>query len=232
MDFFATLLLSVIALVIGVLLGLLLSGLRSSKNDEEDVAQGDLEAVAGLWRDPETGRPVVEAGGKVFRTPEEMNEGERQLLEAAADELRRWSGSNETAEIVQKSSTVSGPAGPEATGELRQAGESGRGSLQPTPVGSLNPFKIFGDALKPAREAAADPGAQSIVLQIDEILQDRLKNSSLDGRGIQLLDLPGQGMAVKVGLENYGSVEDVPDPEIREAIQQAVSEWESRMKGK
>jgi hypothetical protein len=34
-------------------------------------------------------------------------------------------------------------------------------------------------------------------------------------------------MIVQVGLESYGTVEEVPDPEVQAAIRQAVADWEA-----
>ena len=230
MEFTATLLLAFIALAIGVLLGLLFSGLRGSKKKSAEPGDTNLDVVAGLWRDRETGQLAAAVGEKIFRSPDEMNQGERELLVAAAAELRKWSEIPRPAEAGERISTPDAPAGRE--GRLYRAGEGWRADRQPAPANSLNPFKIFGAALNPGNPQGTAPGSQSIVLQIDEILQEKLKNSSLEGHGIRLVELPGRGMAVVVGLQRYDSIEEVPDPEIREAIRQATSEWESRMMGK
>jgi hypothetical protein len=73
--------------------------------------------------------------------------------------------------------------------------------------------------------------AKSIAAQIDEILQHKLANSALDHipaerRAIRLIELPGKGMVVMVGMDRYEGVEKVPDPEIRSVIREAVEEWE------
>jgi hypothetical protein len=43
------------------------------------------------------------------------------------------------------------------------------------------------------------------------------------------MELPGRGMMVMVGLDQYEGVEKVPDPEIRSLIREAVEEWEKRL---
>ena len=75
---------------------------------------------------------------------------------------------------------------------------------------------------------------KSIAAQIDEILQEKLESSSLDHlpierRAIRLMELPGKGMMVMVGLDQYEGVEKVPDPEIRSLIREAVEAWEKRL---
>jgi hypothetical protein len=74
-----------------------------------------------------------------------------------------------------------------------------------------------------------EPPPRSIAAQIDEILQEMLENSALASRGIRLMELPGKGMVVMVGLNQYEGVEAVPDDEIRQLIRNAVAEWERRV---
>jgi hypothetical protein len=70
--------------------------------------------------------------------------------------------------------------------------------------------------------------AKTIVAQIDEILQDMLVNTPMADRKIRLLEMPNQGVVVKVGLDQYPGIEAVPDQEIRNLIRQAVSTWEAK----
>lgn len=70
---------------------------------------------------------------------------------------------------------------------------------------------------------------KSIAGQIDEILQEMLEESPLNASAIRLLELPGKGMVVMVGLDQYDGVDAVPDPEIRNLIRAAVAEWERRV---
>jgi hypothetical protein len=70
----------------------------------------------------------------------------------------------------------------------------------------------------------------SIAAQVNQILQQKLKGSSLESRGILLMELPGQDLVVMIGLDKYDSVSAVPDDEIRTVIQSAVNEWLERSK--
>ena len=83
----------------------------------------------------------------------------------------------------------------------------------------------------PASTAKSDrPAAptNSIVGQIDSILQERLAGTPLEGRGIFLAQSPEGGVNVYVGLTRYNGVDDVPDAEIKAAIRAAISEWEDK----
>ena len=68
----------------------------------------------------------------------------------------------------------------------------------------------------------------SVAAQVDSILQLRLLNTPLADRGIRLQPLPKGGVLVGVGANQYASVDDVPEEEIRLVIRSAIAEWESR----
>jgi hypothetical protein len=89
----------------------------------------------------------------------------------------------------------------------------------------MGPIDLLARSISPeARPVTRGP--QSIVAQIDEILQSKLADSPLAERGIRLMELPTKGLVVMVGLQQYEEVDAVPDPEIRALIRQSVDEWE------
>lgn len=94
-------------------------------------------------------------------------------------------------------------------------------SLPPQPP----PAARAGTTAKEDRPVAP---ANSIVGQIDSILQNRLAGTPLEDRGIFLAQSPEGGVAVFVGLTRYNGIDDVPDPEIKAAIRAAISEWENK----
>lgn len=71
-------------------------------------------------------------------------------------------------------------------------------------------------------------GPTTMVGQIDEILQTNLADSSLANRAIRLMESPGGGVVVMVGLDKYDGVGDVPDPQVQAAIRAAIAEWEKK----
>ena len=92
----------------------------------------------------------------------------------------------------------------------------------------LNPINVLVRAVQADMVKHPAPEDKSIVMQIDEILQERLEGSPLKQRGIRLAELPDKSMAVWVGLEKYTGVDAVPDEEIKELIRLCVAEWERR----
>ena len=79
-----------------------------------------------------------------------------------------------------------------------------------------------------AKEDRPAAPANSIVAQIDAILQAHLVGSPLADRGVFLTQSPEGGVNVFVGLTRYTGVEDVPDAEVKAAIRAAISEWENK----
>lgn len=68
----------------------------------------------------------------------------------------------------------------------------------------------------------------SIVQQIDTILQARLADTPLAGRGIRLQESTEGAVEVMVGVQKFFSVDEVTDDSIRAAIRAAIAEWEEK----
>lgn len=79
-----------------------------------------------------------------------------------------------------------------------------------------------------AKEDRPSAAANSIVGQIDAVLQERLAGTSLEERGIFLAQSPEGSVNVYVGLTRYSGIDEVPDPEIKAAIRAAIAEWENK----
>jgi len=79
-----------------------------------------------------------------------------------------------------------------------------------------------------SKEDRPSAPANSIVTQIDAILQARLAGTPLEGRGVFLTQSPEGGVIVYVGLTRYTGVDEVPDAEVKAAIRAAIAEWENK----
>jgi hypothetical protein len=84
-----------------------------------------------------------------------------------------------------------------------------------------------GETIGVGAEAPKVPKRKSMIDEINEILRGMGREASGRLRGVRLVEGTGGSVRVYVGIENY-VLEDVPDPEVRRLIREAVQEWESR----
>jgi hypothetical protein len=81
---------------------------------------------------------------------------------------------------------------------------------------------------KSAKDDRPSAPANSIVGQIDAILQEQLAGTPLEEKGVFLTQSPEGGVNVYVGLTRYIAIEDVPDEQIKAAIRAAIAQWEDK----
>lgn len=67
-----------------------------------------------------------------------------------------------------------------------------------------------------------------MISQINDILQARLADTPLAGRGIRLQESPEGGVIVLAGTQKFAGVDEVTDPEVKVAIQAAIGAWEKK----
>lgn len=66
----------------------------------------------------------------------------------------------------------------------------------------------------------------SVVDEVNDILQRKLHGSPKAGKGIHLMENHNKEIRFWVGLESYNDVSEIPDPDVRKLIDDAVKEWE------
>jgi hypothetical protein len=207
-----TIVLIVICIVIGALFGGLLGSL--GKKPDGGKEKGGRKALLKVWQDPQKSGLVVDMDGKEFSQSVQLNARQRsqlsQLILTLNDWLEARQGTQEPGERLRS----------------RQVTPIEPPLAEKTPRGlNLSPSNVLSNALKADVPRSQLP-TESIVGQIDAILQGKLKGSPLQGKAIRLMEVPGVGMVVMVGLERYDQVEQVPDRQIQAVIRAAVREWE------
>lgn len=80
----------------------------------------------------------------------------------------------------------------------------------------------------PAKDERPTAPANSIVGQIDTILQARIAGTPLEQRRVFLSQSPEGGVIVHIGFDKYFGVEEVPDIEIKSVLRAAIAEWEKK----
>lgn len=68
---------------------------------------------------------------------------------------------------------------------------------------------------------------QSMIEQINIILQQKLVESVSSLKGVRLIESSEGTVTVLIGVQSY-SIDEVPDPEVRQLIHEAVAAWEEK----
>jgi len=95
---------------------------------------------------------------------------------------------------------------------------------------SFNPIKSFVNYVQ-ADIPKLNDAPESIPDQINEILQDLIKETPLENKGILMADWPNRGVVFIVGVDVYDDIHKIPDSDIRFAIRTAVKKWEESQEG-
>jgi hypothetical protein len=225
-------LVGVICIVLGFFASVLLNTIR---DDETQVVEDDVQAPPGgkkgrytpivrLWRENKSGALIVESNGRSFVNALPLNDAQREEMERAAREFRGWLGM--------------GMVTPAATSEAESIASADSSQVisavgTPTPAASVPAVsqaqrKPGAGVIAPA--VVAQPVVplvtKSIVMQIEDILQDMIAVGPLANHGIHLYEDPMRGVMVSVGNDKYEGIDNVPDAEIKKTIRAAVAEWE------
>jgi hypothetical protein len=155
----------------------------------------------------------------VFHAPTEMTDDQKARFSRLLEVLQSWAK-----QPAEKPEADQAPQPGEA---MHVAVEDPQPGLDEKHI-SYNPIKVFTDAIG-VEVNKSKPTTLSIVAQVDEILQEKLENSPLAKRGISMRDSLDGGLLVWVGLKQYASIDEVPDPEIRQLLKESVEEWERRL---
>jgi hypothetical protein len=224
-DFLVPLLIiAIISVVIGFILGGLFSGLgkQPDKTPAQPAAR-DLTEVVRLWRDRRRGGLVVEAGGRIYRSASELNPAQQARMAQVFEAWRAWMG------LKVEAATEAPTAAPALSPVPAPSPVPVSPSADPVRAPGFRPVDVLARAI--TSDVKAPVQQKSIAAQIDEVLQEKLEGSPLKQRAIRLMELPGKGVVVMVGLDQYVGVDAVPEAEIRELIHSAVVEWERRVEG-
>jgi hypothetical protein len=218
-DLITLLLIAIISLGIGIAFGSLFAYAMLARRKEHQSEAGEppgLVETARVYRDAQHGATVLEVKGKQYHNPKDLDAGGRDFLEQQLLPLLAWVRPVEGSRI---------PAPDALSGKEPAAASS---SLEEGLKQTFNPLDVFARSLRTdvRKPSAPEP---SIAAQIDDILQEKLTGLPDEKRAIRLMELPGKGMVVMVGLDHYDGVDAVPDPEVRALIRECVAEWEQRM---
>lgn len=246
MDISLLILLAVILVAVAVLIGYLLGSVLGGKSAQPppQAHREGLERCISFYTDRQARRFILQIEGRTVESPHLLTENERRSLILLEQALRQWvsplpAASIQPTEDDRPEKAEKRDAGgamepqPRASTPLAPLSSplpEARTSSSPTETGAKKGVADWlAQALQPKTSAGEPP--RSIAMQVDEILQRKLQERGWGGRGIRLMELPHKGMVVLIGLDQYATVEEVPDPEIQTLIRASVREWETKMTG-
>ena len=217
-----------VSLLVGAAIGSLVVYLFTSRGGGQGAKTGDDDVVvlARFLRFKTGGRVIPEIGNKKFQSPAEMSEVQRDNFSRLLNQMQAWLGLEKETPVQVEARPHFPPS--ESFSTIAPPHPLMDEPVEPYRRPSINPIDTLARAIQ--TDVGKIPAApKSIVAQIDEVLQEKLAGTPLENRGISLLDHPGQGVLVRVGLDQYDGIDAVPDEEIRDLIRSAAAEWEKRV---
>lgn len=208
---------SIAIFFIGYLIGLVEAAIKQKNKDKKKTRKQEKELMEippaarqepkllSMHRDPSNDL-ILELEGETFSNKDKLAPEKRRLLVDLLVEVRPWletQGSTPAPSVAEKK--------PEPIRTEAQ-----------TATAKLPPASIVSPKITPV------PSDESIVSQINTVLQNRLVSSPLANQGIRLQESPSGGVCVYIGLNKYDGIDAVPDPEIQTFIRKAVAEWEEQ----
>ena len=225
MNIITTLFIYVVILCIGAAIGALIErALKRRTNPpappppplplakKNPLAEADDIEVLGAWR-TRNNKVWLDMDGTRLNDKADLQPGQYQRLVNLVLDLRPW------LETVRPAAAGTGPI-PQP---VRPSIPAPTTPPPPVQVDKKNGMPS-GEPIKPA------PVVESIIQQVDKVLQARLATSPFKDRGIQLVEGPGSIVIVKDGATGYEGIDAVPDPDIKTLIRQAVADWEKSQK--
>ncbi len=187
-----------------------------------------LQEELRIWRRIADRELVIEVHGKKADAPTALNREQLDQLGAVLQELSAWLGQGVSpANVEAATRTMRGAPGmvPPPSREALHAMEQ---VVPEVKRPSLNPVQLISNALRADVPKPGTGELRSLAMQVDEVLQEKLRGTPLELRGIKLVDGPNHDLLVQVGIQKFSGVDEVPDEEVRAVIREAVADWKKR----
>jgi hypothetical protein len=214
--------------------GVIERALKNRSNPPPSLTPSNKNILAGVddvevlsaWRTHDN-KVWLGMDGARLNDKTELQPGQFQRLLSLVLDLRPWL---ETAQAAApKPESVPEPPPPAAP--YTESAPQPLPPVAPVPAPTQPPVQAVNKKVVPVVEVTPPaPVLDSIIQQIDKVLQAKLETSPFKDRGIQLVEGPGGIVIVKDGINKYEGVDAIPDPEIKTLIRQAVTDWEKDAK--
>jgi hypothetical protein len=196
--------------------------LRLNSGEEVDAAE-----VMTIYRDVAEGGLVFQIGDRIHRNPP---------IDADSDFRRRLASTLREMQTGAAPAAVPSASGPISTPPMAAAPVSSTREMPPAGVtmpGDLPRFKLP-DTLEVQKRGRRRPPSEpipeiNIAQAIETYLQYKLMTGDdFPGRSIHVRTAQNGGLLIEVDGQLYEEISDVADPEVREYLQTAITEWQGR----
>lgn len=228
---------------------------QPKKQPPKEVVKEGFGEVARLWYSPAGKKLLVEMEGGHYKGFDALSKEQQAKALRLADLLKDWTVVEATPEpeampLAESAAYV--PIVPDRFGEEAESYEPPHKEIEYTDLFEeleesnpttepVNPFvsvleeepdlvSVLQQSLDEDETAtAAKPEINanlSITQQISAILDEMLTGTELADEGIKLMENEEHGVDVWVGVEKFTDIDEVPYPQVRQVIRDAVLRWE------
>ena len=243
-------LLLLLAALFGLFIGLLLSSLSSGKEGKRksqpppEILKEGYGEVARLWYSPGTKKILTEMDGGFYKSVNGLSGEQKAKLKRLIALLNEWLGAEPPVETTPQATVVENthyqPLPDPVSRENDDFYDKEEGATPvevavspflPTEEEEADVISELQQSLPPEDEeetgyTAPEAAEYTITQQINAILQEMLQTTDLADKGIRLEENPNHSVDVFVGAEKYSGIEEVPYPQVRSLIHEAVLRWE------
>jgi hypothetical protein len=194
------------------------AGILSNLNVPEGLSVPEDALL--LWHDRPNKKLFARVGKEVIDLDTDLSKQQHGALSMLLVDLQDRVGLSATLKAALTEGTEQAYAESERKNKIASLPTE-----EPVKGASFNPVKSFLDYVK-ADVPKLEDKPDSIPTQINAILQDLIEGTPLKEQGISVTDWPNRGVVFIVGIDVFESIDEIPDPDIQQAIRTAVEKWE------
>lgn len=211
---------ALVGLLIGVLVSSLLSGRDSKKGQQPspppELAKEGFAEIARLWYSPSGKKVITELDHEHYRDYSTLSPEQQKRIKRMVSLWSDWAGV-----IPQEKAEVPSP--------VRVEPAMTENAALP-PIAPVLDWSVA-EALKPedGTKTAEQPAflkPKTVAGQISDIIDRMLEGNPLREKGIKLIENAHHGVDVWIGLEKFDGIDTIPYPEVQDVIRKAVAQWE------
>ncbi len=245
-------LMAIVMLVLGVLLGILAASLFSGEDKtpanakEEKTSPEPSKSPAALpgppgfretlriWQDSDTQRVIPEIKGERVSEAHRLTPEQKNAINQAMLDLARWlkepgrqpaAPPAPTNHPAPPAPTPAAPSKAGPTSAPKPSSTTPFADSLPAQPGlkdalMLNPFKLRKQLQEKKQNA---PEIKTVIQMINDILQEQIVGTPLAKLGVELLENPDGSMHILGAGQSWSSVDEISHPEVKAALQEAVT---------